>query len=165
MVPYFSFQLELPLPPEAIAERLRAITVPPKRFWARFPVDLEGPDERFTFVGTIESGRFKLQRVIGGRNSFLPQIRGRIENLGGMTQIKVRMFLHPLVCVFMALWFGSLGWGIAVDGNAGLSSIPAIGMFLFGVGLLFVGFFPEARRARELITSVVLGDNSKTGPV
>lgn len=154
------------MPPEAAAERLRAVTRTPRGFLdslARRPV---GADYPFQFVGKVEGDRFKLRREIGANsyNSFLPVIRGRIDSSGGPTRVNVRMFLHPLVCMFMLFGLGVLGMAIVEDALERRASFPLIGFFLFGLGLLIVGFFPEAHLARRLITSAVLGEDSLKPP-
>jgi len=72
----------------------------------------------------------------------------------------VTMFLHPLVTVFMIIWFSGLGYGIVklwVHRNEAVPFailVPAA-MFLFGVALMLVCFIPEAIKAKRLLESAV----------
>jgi len=63
------------------------------------------------------------------------------------------MFIHPFAAIFMAFWFGMVGNGI-VNGNGAFPIL--IGMLIFGVVLVAWGFYPEATKARRLITDAVL---------
>src|SRR5262245_5717895 len=101
-MPISSFQVDIRVPPQIVAERLRAVVQPSKFFrMAWSPLNLSHP-----FVGKVRDGSFKIQRDIRGRNSFLPVVWGRMVGTPSGTRLKVIMFIHPLVVIFMAIWFG-----------------------------------------------------------
>ena len=61
------------------------------------------------YQGKIVGHSFNISRIIGYRNSFLPQISGNIENTFDGSLIKVKMRLHVAVLVFMCIWAGIVG--------------------------------------------------------
>jgi hypothetical protein len=142
---YYRFHLDVNVPPAVVAERLRAIaggklSVFDSTSFAH--PDPSGPP----FRGTVTGSRFKLRRNISGRNSFLPMIRGRLRATSTGTRISVTMFLQPFTAIFMVVWLTVTG-GL----NSGPFD-PVLGLlFLFGIGLVVFGFFPEAIKARRLI--------------
>ncbi|MFL6233635.1 MAG: hypothetical protein ACJ76N_10920 [Thermoanaerobaculia bacterium] len=92
-------------------------------------------------------------RDIDHRNSFLPLVRGRIDQEPGGSRVSIILYIHPFVAILM------LGWLILVGHNAwpptGDRFMPA-GMFLFGLGMILFGFIPEARKARRLLEAALL---------
>lgn len=52
------------------------------------------------YEGSVNENSFEISKVIQYRNSFLPQIRGRIQKENGGTQIQVTMSLHVFVLFF-----------------------------------------------------------------
>lgn len=80
-------------------------------------------------------------------------IWGRIMPNGFGTQVSGIMFLHPLVALFMIFWLGMAGFG-AVSA-ASMSSMVPSGVILFGVTLMVGAFFPEAMKAKTLISDAV----------
>jgi hypothetical protein len=165
-MPFYQFVLETVATPEVVAERLRSLVreTPQatdssfRSFWK--PRDESGPP----FVGSIDGSTFQLRRVISGRNSFLPQIRGHVTPTVGATRVKVIMFMHPFTIVFMLFWLGMVGHG-AWDAFSHPRSPDAshsfilLGMFLFGVTLAAGGFFPEATKAKRLLSAAILNSN------
>ena len=77
-------------------------------------------------------------------------IWGRLFSTPTGTTVRVTMFLHPLVAVFMAVWLGFVGRGALVDRSS--PDIFLWGMFVFGIALTAVGFIPEVVTAKRLIT-------------
>ena len=155
LLPFQSRVFESALTPAQALERLQAAVEP--REWFR-----RRPSER-PFEGTVEGTTFRIQRIIRSRNSFLPHLHGRVDSTpSGRARVVVAFRLHPVVAVFMAIWFGFLlMFGGTVLGNSPPSSgelnprllIP--GMLAFGVVLVFGGFVPEAYRAERLLAEVL----------
>ena len=91
-------------------------------------------------------------RNIDHRNSFLPLVRGRIDQGPGGSRISVILYIHPSVAIFM------LGWLILVGRTAWLPSgdrFLTAGMFMLGIGVTLAGFIPEARKARRLLEAAL----------
>jgi hypothetical protein len=96
---------------------------------------------------------FELQRAILYRNSFLPIIRGRIVPIEVGTRVNVTMYLHPVVALFMTFWLGAVGYALRAASST--SRLPLLLMFLFGVALTTGGFFPEAFKAKRLLSAAL----------
>ena len=62
------------------------------------------------------------------------------------------MFLHPIVALFMLVWFSGVGAGVVSFSNPmhPLLIVP-VGLLVFSVALVCRGFFPEAIKARRLL--------------
>lgn len=153
-MPIYSFQVDVNVPPRIVAERLRAVVSEPPTLLQSFrmPWSSRDPDTP-PFIGTVGDESFRIRRDIRSRNSFLPRVWGRMVATPTGTQVKVTMFIHPLVAVFMTFWLGMVGRGMLTENSA----FPFLaGMFTFGVALIAWGFFPEAAKARRLITDAVL---------
>lgn len=153
-MPIYSFRVDVDAPPRIVAERLRAVVGEPPSFGESFrmpwsPGDPASPP----FIGTVRDESFRIRRDIRRRNSFLPLIWGRILATPLGTRVNVIMFIHPMVAIFIAFWFGMVGKFILADNSPLL--VP-LGMLLFGVVLTAWGFFPEAIKARRVITEAVL---------
>lgn len=154
LLPYKRLELRSPLTPVEVARALSE-SVEPRR-WFRF-----GSGTR-PFEGTVSGSEFRIQRIIGYRNSFLPWIHGSIASEASGSRISIAMVLHPVVLVLTVIWFGgifAMGIEFAVAFIAGRKGIAdgliPVGMFLFG-WLLAVGSFSyEARKATRLIISLV----------
>jgi len=113
------------------------------------------------FQGSFDGERFKIHRVIGYGNSFLPILRGSLRHTAGGPKLEVRFGLHILVVLFFVAWYALLlpsAW-------RGLTASPApraltstdIIFLVFPVFMLVLGFIPEAnialRRLRAGIES------------
>jgi hypothetical protein len=74
LIPYRTFSIETHLTPSEALTRLEAAVEPVRRFrWSR--------PER-AFEGVLDGYLFDLRRVIRYRNSYLPCIRGTIQESG-----------------------------------------------------------------------------------
>ncbi len=108
-----------------------------------------------------EDGSFDIRRIISYRNSFLPVIKGQIDQDFNGTQIKVKMRLHLVVLIFMMLW--SVGVSLAlviallfgIVGNEvhPISFIP-LGMLLFGYAITMGGFKYESTKSKKFLAKL-----------
>ena len=90
-----SVAFESSLAPEEIAHRLqREITAPASPLFDR---------RTQLFQGNFADGRFHMMRIVKGRNSFNPVIRGQVSPVAGGTRIEAQLQLHPLVIGFLAI--------------------------------------------------------------
>ncbi len=117
------------------------------------------------FMGDAADGKFKIQRDINYRNSFLPIIKGTIEpapEYNG-SRITLRMGMHKAVIIFLSFWIGAVAllavplcigaimgtlqppqsgfWGIVVP----------CGMLCFGIALPHACFWGEAKKAEKFL--------------
>jgi hypothetical protein len=115
------------------------------------------------FRGRVWPTGFRLWRITGIRNSFLPVIRGRlIPTREGGTDIKIFMTLHPLVAALVAIMF-STGVATAVSAIDSTSRSVALVSCLFGVVLVLGGFWSEAPKARRILSRILDGDDPAKG--
>jgi len=150
-VPIYRFHVDVDVPPAIAAQRIQAVVQKGATFWGSFRTAWRlrypsGPP----FIGTVQDNSFKVRRDIRYRNSFLPMIWGRLISIPTGTRVRVTMFLHPLVAVFMVVWLGFVGRGALFDRSG--PPVFLWGMFVFGIVLVTAGFIPEVITARRLIT-------------
>ncbi len=156
----YRFEATSPMPVEELLNRLRTLAseeVGPwqslkERFWGR-------PAIHSPFIGRVEGNTFRFRRDIDYRNSFLPQIRGVVTRGPGGTVLRVSMRLHPFVAVFLTLWLAGVGAGLAFAVSrmkqVSVGVVVPAGMFVFGLGLAYFGFYPEARKARRILEEAI----------
>lgn len=111
------------------------------------------------YEGSISENTFKINRIIGYRNSFLPHIKGEIEETKDSTLIHIKMRLHIFVLVFMSIWLSVVGIvsiGVLsslffIDGNQEFNIgffIPFF-MLLFGLLMPTLAFRYEANKSKK----------------
>src|SRR5436190_19553730 len=96
----YRFSLDVNVPPQVVAERLRPI-VREKRQFSDFEAWQSSERATPAFIGTVQDASFRIRRDIRSRNSFLPLIWGRVVPIGTGARVSVTMFIHPLVALFM----------------------------------------------------------------
>ena len=154
LLPYRTFTIESPLELTVAEARLRN-AIQPTRWYVSSP-------RTAPFEGVLDASRFDLQRVIQGRNSFLPVVRGEVESTPAGVRLVGTMRLHAVVIAFMTVWFG----GVLVGCIAALKSIASgegfkasqlapLGFLAFGIALVLGGFLPETHKALRELASIV----------
>ena len=88
------------------------------------------------FQGTFADGRFHMMRIVKGRNSFNPVIRGQVSRVAGGTRVEAHLQLHPLVLAFLAI-FTVIASRIASIAAPELLTMPGAGV-AGGLGALAV---------------------------
>ena len=157
-MPYYRHQIETILSPDATISRIGSlIGDAPQGFWASLKYSFKSPER--PFLGKIDGYSFKVSRDIRYRNSFLPRIHGQVDPAPAGSMITLSMTLHPFVAIFMLFWLSFTGVGAWQAVNTSQGQDPTvlvpIGMFIFGIMLVTLGFFPEAIKARRLIENEV----------
>jgi hypothetical protein len=123
------------------------------------------------YEGVLNKNSFTISRVIDYRNSFLPEITGRISNQLGQTHINVKMQPAIFVLVFISLWMGFVTitcLGIIIIGiikfnyfiQHGVSPailIPFV-LFVFGSCLTYFAFKPESKKSKEFLANLLQGE-------
>jgi hypothetical protein len=99
LLPYHAFELHSPLRLTEALQALAAHVEPVK--WMRLTPQTGDGDR---FQGEIAGDRFRLQRIIGYRNSFLPVVTGAATADGRGARIAIRMGLPVFVLIFIAVW-------------------------------------------------------------
>lgn len=110
------------------------------------------------YEGSIYNNSFEISRVIQYRNSFLPQINGKIQNENNGTQIQVTMSLHAFVFFFLIVWcsFALIFFiGVSIktirEKEISVELFLPLGMLLFVYALTMAGFKSESKQAKEYL--------------
>jgi hypothetical protein len=154
-LPCESWEIESPLSvPELVTEMTKRIE-PSK--WFLLPQNRS----HAPLHGSIHSGGFAVSRVIRYRNSFLVALYGTFVPHQNGTTIRVRTLVHPLVRVFMAVYFGNVGmfglFALVLEHNRmgcfflGISGIITIA----GIGFVYGIFWAEAGKSRRVLSTVL----------
>jgi hypothetical protein len=160
---FYRFQIDASIPAATVVDRLRTAVGPmrpfgrnrPAGFFATRPFGADpGEKPEPPFVGAVQNESFRIQRNIAHRNSFLPLLDGRISPTPSGARINVTMSMQPLVFVFILCWLAMVGHGALTDRSTNHALLW--GMFVFGILLALVGFFPEVDRAKTLLSTVIL---------
>jgi hypothetical protein len=156
-MPFYRFHIDVDVPPQIVANRIRAVVGEQKSFFEGTSWWSPDPAGR-PFKGTVKNNSFRVRRYISYRNSFLPVMWGRLSPTASGTRVAVTMFLHPFVALFMAFWLGSVG--LAAIGKP--TFLVPWGFLAFGILLTAGGFFPEAIKGRRLISEIVQNETMST---
>lgn len=158
LLPFENITYKTRLKEDEVIKRLEAIVDngPRKIVFTGILSAFNSPKSDYQYYGKTGERTFKLQRIITYRNSFLPNIKGTIEDDFVGTTIKVKMRLNISAMVFMCIWCGAVGFAcVFISGQmiseakfdpAGL--IP-FGMLLFAYGLVMGGFKYESNKSKK----------------
>jgi hypothetical protein len=145
-------RFETSLTPEEVTRRLQQeITAPASPIFDR---------RTQHFQGTFDGGRFQMMRIVKGRNSFNPVIRGQLSSVAGGTRIDAQLQLHPLVMGILAI-FTVIASRIASIAAPEFLAMPAAGMAAgLGALLLLVLLFAaianlEAGKTLRILSAVI----------
>jgi len=150
LIPFESLTITTSLTFSEVLRRLDEVVTPPKPFRITLPF---GPPPVKPYEGTISGNTFRINRIITGRNSFIPIIKGDIHSQPFGCSIQLSMNLDLAVIVFMIVWMsmpGSIGmlallvW--LVDRSVGLIFLPLFGMCIFAWFLSLICFKIEAKK-------------------
>tara|TARA_A100000171_G_C2106164_1_gene132431 strand:- start:588 stop:1109 length:522 start_codon:yes stop_codon:yes gene_type:complete len=146
IIPSEKIELTTGLSNQEVRKILRD-NIRPKR---GFRIGFNRPKDDKLFEGFFERDRFEIQRIIKGKNSFIPQIKGRIQTDINGTKLIADLKIHGFVIVFMTFWlvFVFLALiativGISTQGTNPLALIVPLIMMAFGIGLVHYGFNSE----------------------
>jgi hypothetical protein len=153
LVPWTRFTIESPLAPAESAARLAGDIEAPK--WLRM-----GPSERL-FEGQADDEAFHMHRILRYRNSFRPEIIGRIEAADSGSRIIGTMRLNAVVAVMLVIWFAGILFIIpafisklwATRHFEPIVIVPVV-MLVFGWALVSGSFTYEARRSLAALEHV-----------
>lgn len=161
-LPYEKMVFHSSLKEDKVKEKLVNVTEPIKGW--RF--QLVRFNSTSKYAGEINGSSFQINRIISYRNSFLPQIIGKIEpQINGCT-IRVIMRLHLFVLVFLLVWLGIVGLiavsmiiaAILFDSNNQLFFFP-LGMFIFGYLLSILAFKLESSKSKKDLKTLFETEN------
>ena len=157
-LPFENYVLTSRLSLDEVKKRLKDNIGPGKR--AKFSTTSKTQDK--PYEGEIHGDTFEISRVIDGKNSFLPLIKGHISTHLGRTEIKIKARPVIFVLIFMSFWLGVVGIVCLCILTVGLSHIRDIlqhgfspmilipfGMFAFGSLILVLGFKNESTGSKN----------------
>lgn len=159
-MPFQQFELHTKLPVDQVLARIRTLTRERIGLVQHLRESLRiDASETPPFIGKVSGNTFQIRRDIKYQNSFLPFISGVVSPTANGSTVRVIMRLHIFNAVFILIWLG----GVALfsilalaHGNPDLFFIlVTVVMFLFGIGLTIVCFFPEARKSRKLLQEAI----------
>ena len=159
-MPFYRCELTANLTAESAMARIRAMIAPGPSRWNAFQRSFDRDSiPLLPFIGTAEGDRFRVQRDIRYRNSFLPIVLGRVSTVPTGVRVGITMFLHPVIAVFMLVWFSGIGYAVGLTAwillktprDAHMVFLVPAGMLILGVVLVGIGFFSEAQQARRLL--------------
>ncbi len=157
-LPFENITYKSKLESEEILKRISEIIEPRKMFRTiRF---FESNNHK-PYEGTITGNSFKITRIIGYRNSFLPRIKGIVEKDFNGTNVNVKMRVNTFVIVFMLIWLGGVGIGCLValtlmfnNKHFEPMTLIPLGMLIFGYALVTGGFKYESVKSKEYLAKL-----------
>lgn len=113
------------------------------------------------YEGSVSESGFTMHRIPQGRNSFIPQIKGRFETPAGGTVVHISMKLHPFVMSFLVMWFLSFYSGALAIGLSGevanSEALLILGLPLFVLFIFWMSFWLEVERSRKDLLNIIGG--------
>jgi len=165
-LPLYRFHLDLPVPVEVATERLRAVIAePPGLLRSLIARPQKTGVSNSQFFGAFQGNIFRLRRNSPYRNSFQPQIKGQMLYLPNGTRVTAVMFMHPMSILLTLFWVAVMASRVLNGSNSAgdALTLPMQGVAL-GLTFTLVGFFWEAMKARELLSSALCNSSINTAP-
>ena len=169
LLPYDKFKLFTRLTVFEVQERL-AKNIEPKKVFVFSSFSTRSKP----YEGEIVGASFKINRIIGYRNSFLPVIRGEIST--GMEKTEISIIMRPTLgtIVFMSFWLGIIGIvclviitvavrhaGEAFHQRFSPGGLIPFFLFAFGYGLMTIGYRVEARKSKNFLRTLWEAEENK----
>ncbi|MCA9927988.1 MAG: hypothetical protein KC419_05910 [Anaerolineales bacterium] len=153
LIPYTQFTLNVYRPAADVEAELAARVKPRSLIRARWVFSKIDPT--VPFEGTVENGRFNINRIINYKNSFLPIMTGEMKDELDVTRVQVAMRLHYFVLIFLILWVlifaGVFGVG-SVQAGENFIKFPVSAIMLVAIYVFTMIFFNmEANNARRFL--------------
>jgi hypothetical protein len=121
-------------------------------------------EEKEIFEGIFRNDEFKIQRITNGRNSFIPQIKGKIYKHNNRTRLTADLKVRRFTKIFMLIWIVFLGLalimgiiGVLQQGTNPLLLIFPLIMIAFAFGLVHYGFNKEKENSINELKKMVSG--------
>jgi hypothetical protein len=160
-MPHYQFEINTNLAPEQVTNRIVPLVHEKKNLfepvWKGF-VDAEKTQAKF--IGNVQNASFKIRCYRWRRNSFMAVITGVVRKSNAGSSVRVKMYLHPFVAAFMAVWFMAIGcvaWEMYFSTSfvGRIFCVAPIGLLIFGVYIVIAGFLSEAIRARRILEEAI----------
>ena len=154
LLPYEELRVETKLNAGDVKVMLSSVLEPPK---GSGDASAHQP-----FRGAVEGDAFRIRRVIGYRNWFLPVVEGAIKPESEGSVVEVKMVLSRPAFMLTVVWLGfsfsTLMLAVvsmAGKGAYNLSFIPPLTLFILGYGICMVGFKAEAANAKTCLKGLL----------
>jgi hypothetical protein len=153
-MPFYRTEFDSRLSPPEVAERLRGLMRPKRRFWENLFTTAE-ERQRWPFRGRVGEGTFKFIRLLGYRNSFVPIIRGTYSSgsMGGTT-VRLTMTMYAAVWIVVLVWIACC---VSLLKTHGITDLTTNLMIAFIVIVPAALFFTEAIKARNMLMRALDG--------
>lgn len=149
------FEIQSTLAPRAALDALRPF-VEERRI---FRMVLPNAANEKRFQGDVGADTFEISRIIGYRNSFLPQVTGRVHGSGSRATISVDMKVHSLALALMVVIAAMMllvAAGLALAGEA-LALIAVLVMPSLFYGIVLWAFWFEADKQERTLREIFNG--------
>nr|WP_295876878.1 hypothetical protein [uncultured Chitinophaga sp.] len=166
-LPIERYTLLTKLSPEEIKTLLEA-NVEPKGYNLHIRIGWFQPKGAKPYQGAVSVNGFFISRIIGYRNSFLPEIRGEVSHEVVHTAVKINMQLTLFVRIFMVLWFGAVVVGLVLCVGAMINGSRAgekfesfllvpFPMLIFGYLMVTLSFGYEVNKSKKFLRDLLQG--------
>ena len=146
LLPFHRFEINSPLDRQAALAAMAAHTE--DRKWFRWRRSRNYGTDRFE--GEVAIDGFKVCRILGYRNSFMPVVEGQVHSSGRGSRIEVRMRLFIFALIFVTVW--TLGVGSSLF--TGSWPPVAFGLLAFMYALTMGGFWYEAAKQERILRQI-----------
>ena len=156
--PSFQTTLKSPLSKVEVMEILSSNIAP--RTGLSFPSSKKNKTK--LFEGQLTNSTFNIQLAIDYRNSFIPQIKGSIDERNNYTEIKISLELHKMIKIFMTIWITFIAISLIAtsysfaNGNTNIINIIIpLSMLIFGIALVYWGFNNEKGNSVKILSNLI----------
>lgn len=160
-MPYCQFEINTGLAPDEVTNRIDPLVHEKKSLfdpvWKGF---LDAEKTQAKFIGKVDGASFKIRCYRWRRNSFMAVISGIVRKSQAGSSVRVKIYLHPFVAAFMAIWFMAIGrvaWEMYFSASlfGRVFCVAPIGLLMFGLYIVVAGFLSEASRARRILEEAI----------
>jgi hypothetical protein len=106
------------------------------------------------YWGRVSLDGFQIVRSTWGRNTYLPLITGRFKPSAEGTVVTVRLTLHPVAMVILAVLVGLAGF-LCLRTGGGCVWVLLAALVLFHLGMNLVGFYPEEKQSIDWLSNLL----------
>lgn len=155
-MPVYKFQVHTPLAAETAIARIQAITDKPESYWESVRKTWSRRNKQTRpFQGEVEVDSFNLELANSARRQGQLQIHGRIDPAPSGSRMSVIMYLHPLGILIVGGLLSYAGWLAWNTFSTSQSLSRPVFLFIAGVAITCLVFFPDAVEARRLLETAV----------
>jgi hypothetical protein len=147
LLPFEKLTIESPKSMEEIHSQIDHSVMPKKLF---------GRSEGKPLNGERSNSEFTMYRPIAYKNSFLPVAFGTVKKDSSGCSIVINFRMNMAVNIFMFFWLSFtllIGFKFLSKPIDIWSFVPVF-MFLFGYGMMYLGFWLEVPKLKKLLRSV-----------